>query len=264
MGVEVPMDGESKKGDGCGFPDAEHALTSTATVPAIRKRRQRLSTGSAYGARLLRKHHRAGILTRVTRRSVDVRLDEILSTACDVIADRGLGNTRTADVARAAGVSQALMFYHFDSKDRLIVEAFAWAAEQDITRLETILGDGGSPLNKLRRILRWYAPTGSSKSWPMWLDCWSESMRVPELEKVSRRLDTRWKEALAEVITLGVKDGEFECVDPTAAAWRVMALIDGLALQVTVHPRVISRKLLLDWVREATARELGIDSDELM
>jgi len=258
------MDGESKKGDGCGFAGALHALTSNATTVVIRKRRQRLSTSSAYGPDTLRKVHRACILTGVTRRSVDLRLDEILSTTCDVIADRGLGNTRTADVARAAGVSQALMFYHFDSKDRLVVEAFTWAAEQDITRLETILNDGGPPLNKLRRILRWYAPTGSSKSWPMWIDCWSESMRVPELEKVSRRLDTRWKEALAEVITLGVKDGDFDCEDPTAAAWRVMALIDGLALQMTVHPRVISRKLLLDWVRDATARELGIGADELV
>jgi AcrR family transcriptional regulator len=258
------MDGESKKGDGCGFAGSVHALTSTATAPATRKERQRLSTPSAYGPTHSLKHPLACILARVTRRSVDLRLDEILSTACDVIADRGLANTRTADVARAAGVSQALMFYHFDSKDRLLVEAFAWAAEQDLTRLEMILGDGGSPLNKLRRILRWYAPTGSSKSWPMWIDCWSESMRVPELEKVSRRLDIAWKEALADVIALGVKDGEFECQDPTAAAWRVMALIDGLALQLTVHPRVISRRLLLDWVRGATARELGIGADELV
>jgi AcrR family transcriptional regulator len=263
-GVEVPMDGESKKGDGCGLPGAVHALTSTATAMVIRKRRQRLSTPTAYGPTHSKQQPLACILTRVTRRSVDLRLDEILSTACDVIADRGLANTRTADVARAAGVSQALMFYHFDSKDRLLVEAFTWAAEQDLTRLETILVDGGSPLNKLRRILRWYAPTGSSKSWPMWIDCWSESMRVPELEKVSRRLDIAWKDALAEVITLGVKDGEFECEDPTAAAWRVMSLIDGLALQMTVHPRVISRKLLLDWVRGTTARELGIDADELV
>jgi len=199
------------------------------------------------------------MLARVTRRSVDVRLDEILRTACDVIADRGLGNTRTADVARAAGVSQALMFYHFETKEKLLAQAFAWAAEQDLNRLEAILADDLPPLQKLRRILRWYAPSSSSKSWSMWIDCWAESQRVPELEKVSRRLDLRWKEALSEVITLGVKDGEFICDDPTASAWRLIALIDGLAVQVTVHQRVLSRKQLLEWVRGAAARELNID-----
>ena len=65
------------------------------------------------------------------------------------------------------------------------------------------------------------------------------------------------------MITLGVKDGDFVCDDPTATAWRLIALIDGLAVQVTVHQRVLSRKQLLEWVRDATARELNIDPASL-
>jgi AcrR family transcriptional regulator len=203
------------------------------------------------------------MLSRVTRRSVDVRLDEILRTACDVIAERGLGSTRTADVARAAGVSQALMFYHFESKERLLTQAFAWAADQDLIRLDAILDDPGPPVIKLRKLLRWYAPSGSARSWPMWIDYWAESMRLPELEKISRRLDLRWKEALAEVITLGVKDGDFDCDDPTGAARRLIALIDGLAIQATVHPRAATRKQMLDWVRTSAAQELNISPGDL-
>ena len=111
-----------------------------------------------------------------------------------------MANTRTADVAAAAGVSQALVFYHFETKERLLARAFSYAAEQDLTRLDAVLDSPASPLEKLRKILKWYAPTGSSKSWAMWIDCWAESLRVPELEKVSRRLDLRWKEALTDVI----------------------------------------------------------------
>jgi AcrR family transcriptional regulator len=203
------------------------------------------------------------MLCGVTRRSVDVRLDEILRTACDVIAERGLGATRTADVARAAGVSQALMFYHFESKEKLLAQAFEWAADQELARLEAIVDDDSPALQKLRRLLRWYAPGGTGKSWSMWIDCWAESMRVPELERVSRRVDVRWKEALAEVVTLGAKDGDFVCDDPTAAAWRVIALIDGLAIQLTVHPRVLTRRQALEWVRSAAAQELSIDPSEL-
>jgi AcrR family transcriptional regulator len=203
------------------------------------------------------------MLSRVTRRSAEVRLDGLLRTACDVIVERGLANTRTADVANAAGVSQALVFYHFETKERLLAQAFAYAAEQDLNRLDAVLGSTASPLDKLRKILKWYAPTGASKSWAMWIDCWAESMRVPELEKVSRRLDLRWKEALTEVIAAGVKEAEFTCADPAGAAWRIIALIDGLAVQLTVHERVISRKQLSDWVRLAAARELAVDPTEL-
>jgi AcrR family transcriptional regulator len=203
------------------------------------------------------------MLSRVTRRSAEVRLDGLLRTACDVIVERGLANTRTADVAKAAGVSQALVFYHFETKERLLAQAFAYAAEQDLNRLDAVLGSTASPLDKLRKILKWYAPTGASKSWAMWIDCWAESMRVPELEKVSRRLDLRWKEVLTEVIAAGVKEAEFTCADPAGAAWRIIALIDGLAVQLTVHERVISRKQLSDWVRLAAARELAVDPTEL-
>ena len=75
----------------------------------------------------------------MTRRTAEVRLDALLRTACEVIVQRGLANTRTADVAQAAGVSQALVFYHFTTKERLLAQAFTYAAEQDLARLDTVI-----------------------------------------------------------------------------------------------------------------------------
>jgi AcrR family transcriptional regulator len=178
--------------------------------------------------------------------------------------ERGLGNTRTVDVAQAAGVSQALVFYHFATKDRLLAQAFAYAAEQDLARLDTVMNSSASPREKLKKILKLYAPTGRSKSWTIWIDGWSEALRVPELEKVSRRLDLRWKEALTDVIRDGVTAGAFKCEDASGAAWRINALIDGLAVQVNVHERVISRRQLGEWVRLSVSRELGIEPEHLV
>lgn len=199
----------------------------------------------------------------MTRRAAEIRLDGLLRTAYDVIAERGLANTRTADVAKAAGVSQALVFYHFSTKERLLAQAFAWAAEQDLGRLDALLTSRATPLKKLCKILKWYSATGSSKSWAMWIECRAESLRVPDLEKISRRLDVRWRDALADVIAAGVKDGDFVCADPSGAAWRVIALIDGLSVTAAVHQRVISRRQLSEWVRLAATRELGLESDAL-
>jgi AcrR family transcriptional regulator len=201
--------------------------------------------------------------TGVDRRPGPVRLDALLRTACEVVAQRGLANTRTADVAGAAGVSQALVFYHFESKDRLLAQAFAYAAEQDLARLDTVLASGAAPLRKLRRALDLYLPASGSKSWELWIDGWSESMRVAEMEKVTRRLDLRWREAIAGVIAECVAAGVATCADPDAAAWRLTALIDGLAVQITVHPRVVSRRQITEWVRLAAARELDLAAGAL-
>ena len=199
----------------------------------------------------------------MTRRTAEVRLDALLRTACEVIVQRGLANTRTADVAQAAGVSQALVFYHFATKERLLAQAFTYAAEQDLARLDAVTRSPAAPLDRLRRILKLFAPTGGSSAWAMWIDGWSESLRSPELERVSRKLDLRWKEALTEVIVAGVDDGTFKCDDPNAASWRIHALIDGLAVQITVHPRLITRKQYTEWVRLTAARELGIEPNLL-
>ncbi|PZW03718.1 DNA-binding transcriptional regulator, AcrR family [Micromonospora phaseoli] len=202
-------------------------------------------------------------VTDVTRRAAEIRLDALLRTACDVIAQRGLANTRTADVAQAAGVSQALVFYHFATKERLLAQAFAYAVEQDLARLDAVTRSNAPPLTKLRRILRLYTPAGRPTSWSMWIDGWSESLRTPELEKVSRKLDLRWRQDLATVISDGVREGIFDCADPAGAAWRISAVMDGLAVQLAVHDRVISRRQFTDWVRLVTARELGLEPAQL-
>ncbi|HEX6683650.1 MAG TPA: TetR/AcrR family transcriptional regulator [Candidatus Limnocylindrales bacterium] len=199
----------------------------------------------------------------MTRRSAQMRLEDLLRTAVEVIVERGFANTRTADVAKAAGVSQALVFYHFNTKDALLAQAFEYAAEQDLARLRTVIDSRDLPLDKLRRLLRLLAPQGRSRSWLMWIDGWSEALRVPELEQVSRRLDLMWKQALTDVIEAGVKDGTFECDDPFGAAWRINSVIDGLAVQLMVHEKVITRRLAFEWMRVAAAREVGLDPGQL-
>ena len=195
----------------------------------------------------------------MTRRSAELRLDALLRIAADVIVERGFARTRTADVAAAAGVSPSLVYYHFPSKDAMLTQAFAHVAEQDLARMQAVMESKATPSEKLGKLLRHLAPTGRSKSWAIWIDGWSEAMRVPELEKVSRRMDLRWKEALTEVIEAGTADGSFRCDDPAGAAWRINAIIDGLAVQLTVHDKVLSRKQAADWTRLAAAREVGVE-----
>jgi AcrR family transcriptional regulator len=192
-----------------------------------------------------------------------MRLEDLLRTAAEVIVERGFANTRTSDVAQAAGVSQALVFYHFSTKDALLSRAFEYAAAQDLARLQAVMDSRDLPVEKLKKLLKLLAPQGRSRSWLMWIDGWSEALRVPELEQVSRRLDLRWKEALTEVIEAGVKDGSFHCGDPFGAAWRINSVIDGLAVQLMVHDKVISRRQASEWMRITAGREVGLDPAEL-
>jgi AcrR family transcriptional regulator len=58
----------------------------------------------------------AGVTAAETR-------DRLLNAAADVFAERGYDGTRVADIATAAGVSNAALYAHFGSKAELLVEA---------------------------------------------------------------------------------------------------------------------------------------------
>ncbi|WP_328676193.1 TetR family transcriptional regulator C-terminal domain-containing protein [Streptomyces sp. NBC_01261] len=193
------------------------------------------------------------------RLSVGERRAELLRAAVEQIEARGVAAVRIADVAAALGVSNALVLYHFSTKEKLVAAAFTFAAEDDLARLHKLLGRRTTALRRLRAAVRWYAPTGQAKGWRLWIEGWAVSLREPALLDVTRDLDRRWKQALAEVVAEGVTAGEFHCPDPTTTALRLTALLDGLAVQMTAYGGAVSRARALEWVDEALARELGLE-----
>ncbi|MBA9057365.1 MULTISPECIES: TetR/AcrR family transcriptional regulator [Streptomyces] len=197
------------------------------------------------------------------RLSVAERQGELLRAAVEQIEARGVAAVRIADVAAALGVSNALVLYHFSTKEKLVAAAFAHAAQDDLACLRKLLGRRTTALRRLRAAVRWYAPTGQAKGWRLWIEGWAVALREPALREVTRDLDRQWKAALAEVIAEGVSTGEFSCPDPQAAALRLTALLDGLAVQLTSYPGSVPRARAQEWMDEALARELGVARERL-
>ncbi|SDJ48744.1 TetR/AcrR family transcriptional regulator [Streptomyces indicus] len=193
------------------------------------------------------------------RLSVQERREELLRAAVEQIEERGVAAVRIADVAASLGVSNALVLYHFSTKEKLVAAAFAHAAQGDLAHLHKLLGRRTTALRRLRAAIRWYAPTGSAKGWRLWIEGWAAGQREPQLRRVTRDLDRQWKNALAGVIAEGVAAGEFTCPDPAATALRLTALLDGLAVQNTAYAKGPSRTAMLTWVDDALAGELGLD-----
>jgi len=192
------------------------------------------------------------------RKKVEVRREEILAAAVEQVRVRGLADLRVIDVARALGVSKALVHYHFDSKEKLLAETFSYAAQHDLDALAKAAGAGGSVQERLRAVLEVYAPSGDFSGWVLWIDGWAAALRDEQLRSVVRGLDRRWKEAIAGLIREGVAAGDFRCDDPDGATARITALLDGLAVQQVVRGGLSARRSR-HWVTEQVERELGLD-----
>lgn len=192
---------------------------------------------------------------------MEERRTEILEATAEVVIERGFAATRIADVAKRLGISTGLIHYHFESKEQLFAETFEHAANTDLARLADEITKADTALAKLDTIFQLYSPDSAEPGWMLWIDGWGEALRTPALKKLSQDLDLRWKDLLEDVIELGVEAKEFTCTDIHGSAWRLAALLDGLAVQVTVHEGVIENDELLHLVRTAACAEFGVPYD---
>ena len=196
--------------------------------------------------------------------TVEQRRAEILEITCEVVIERGFAATRIADVAKRLGVSSSLIHYHFDSKEQLLAEAFAHYARKDVAEMEAEIGAAPNAVSQLDRVIQNYVPEGSGDvEWMLWIDGWGEALRNPMMRKISQELDEQSAGLAERVIRHGVETGEFVCAEPAAAAMRLTAVVDGLAVQFAAHDGMMTRDQFIDHVRTLAAWEVGLEPQAL-
>ena len=191
------------------------------------------------------------------------RREAIVDAALAVAVRKGLAATTVRDVAAEMGTSSGLIHHYFDSMDEVLAAAFERVAAEDLRQTEVLLEEAGDPHELIRAFLASYAPVGDDWAFQLWLDAWAEAARRPLLREASRRLNLAWAAVLERAIRAGVANGTFRCDDPTAAAWRILSLVDGLALQVVAHETIVDRADMLAWAATAAERELGLPPGDL-
>jgi AcrR family transcriptional regulator len=156
------------------------------------------------------------------------------------------------------GTSSGLIHHYFDSMDDVLAAAFEQVARQDLGLSADAMAAAGSPVEALAVFFRTYTPVDKDWSFQLWLDAWAEAARRPALQATSRRLNLEWQGLLERTIRAGVADGSLHCADPAGAAWRILSLLDGLALQVVAHGTTIARDDVQAWAVAAAERELAL------
>lgn len=172
-------------------------------------------------------------------------------------------SVRVADIAKAMGVSPALIVYHFDTKENLLVEALIHAEERDLSTLGRIIRAGKTPVDRLMGALDWYSPTGDARGWQIWIDAWSAAMRDRTLAKVLNDLQSRWVDEIARAISDGVAEGVFSAPDPQASATRITAFLDGIAVRALVNKPRPSADEVRAWLVRQVAMELDVEPNRL-
>ena len=192
------------------------------------------------------------------RMTPDARREAIVDATVRVAVSKGLASTTVRDVATEMGTSSGLIHHYFDSMDEVLAAAFDRVARQDLTISEGQMAAAPSPTDALRSFFGTYTPADKDWAFQLWLDAWAEAARRPAVQATSRRLNLAWQGLLESTIRAGVADGSFRCADPSGAAWRILSLLDGLALQVVAHGTTVTRADVVRWTTSAAEQELAL------
>jgi AcrR family transcriptional regulator len=186
------------------------------------------------------------------------RREEILNATVSVMLNKGMAATTVRDVADRMGTSSGLIHHYFASMDDLLAAAFDRAAGQDLGVTRSAMATRSSPLERLAAFFATYARAEQTWAFQLWLDAWAEAARRPAVRATSQRLNVAWQRLLVETITDGVRRGEMTCRDPEGAAWRILSLLDGLALQVVAHSGSVEPGAVIAWSVAHAESELGL------
>jgi AcrR family transcriptional regulator len=185
-----------------------------------------------------------------------IRRPQLLAAAAEVIAERGLAATRIADVAERVGTSPGAVLYWFESKDELLAEALIADEERFSSELAAALATLADPAAKLLRLIDACA---EDNNWTLWIEIWARARHDERLRRARQELDDGWRAMISRIVRDGIEQGVFSPANGDEAALTIAALIDGLAVQVTLGDATISRGFMREICIETADRLLGAD-----
>ncbi|MFJ9933070.1 TetR/AcrR family transcriptional regulator [Streptomyces virginiae] len=193
------------------------------------------------------------------------RRTEILTGAARVIARQGVRGLRVADLAAEAGVSTALIYYHFKDRAGILRHALAFIGDRAdrYTAAETEPGPDAStrppgPRQLLERtlLLEFQDLPEVRENSTAWGELRAHSVFDPELREELAAAGTAWAAEVAGHLAELCPAAPPGAV--TAAAERLTALLEGLSV------RWLSGLLPLSHARNLVREAIGVEASRLV
>jgi AcrR family transcriptional regulator len=193
------------------------------------------------------------------RLSGKVRREQLISAAMRLFALQGFDGTTTREIAKAAGVNEAIIFRHFPSKEDLYWEVVASrikaAGRQE--KIRAYLGSGLGPRELLAGIAESFLDRNHEDASLTRLLLFSALRNGKLADTFFRTYMAGNYELLADFIRSGIGKGQFRNVDPVIGARAFLGMITSHILLQELFgarrkrqgsPRIIGQQLADLWL----------------
>lgn len=160
------------------------------------------------------------------------RREQLIAVATKQFAKFGYDATTTAAIAEAAGVTEPILYRHFDSKKALFMEVLEEVRAATLRAWQAETAGVGDPLAKLHAIADSYL--GSTRRHAVEFRILHRALVETEDEEVVALLRSFYLDSealLARVIAEGQQSGVFRrSLDPRVGAWELIRTALGYTL----------------------------------
>lgn len=165
-----------------------------------------------------------------SRHPTEVRRQQIVRAARELLTEHGVSGVRSRDIARKAGLSPGTVSYHFASVHEIVAEAITVAIEEYYASLMASIQQR-APGDAMNALVDALFTADTEQHWRLWFEFWrSGDNDAGFLARQSARY-IEWHDQVRALLVAGCEAGEFACSDPDELTVRFVALVDGLALQ---------------------------------
>jgi AcrR family transcriptional regulator len=165
-------------------------------------------------------------MTSATRLPAAERREALIETAIKVFSDGSYRGTTTAEIARAAGISEPILYRHFTSKRALYLAALDHVWSKARASWERALESTDNVREALDAMGRGHVTVRDCKFQmaELWVQALGEAAEDPELRKHLRRHMREVHDFMADVIRRGQEEGVLHADrNADAEAWTFLA-----------------------------------------
>lgn len=155
--------------------------------------------------------------------------EDIMAATFRALLEHGYADLSIARIADEFDKSKASLYYHYDSKDELLVAFLDFAADRFLSTIDAETGD--DPRADLEHVVEKLLPLelrgNHSHLQSVLVELRSQAVTDEAFREQFTRLDDRLAATIRAIVERGIDEGAFRDVDPTRVAEHVLAVING-------------------------------------
>ncbi len=166
----------------------------------------------------------------MTSSKQELRREQILQAALQVVVQNGYEKSRMDDVVQKAHLSKGAIYWYYKSKKELYLDLVRYWVKRYSVVLNHIVEEEATAAEQLQGVFTYFIDQFEKDPtvFKALVEFWSLAGKDPEFKSKLQKIYSSFLELIERIIAKGVTSGEFKAVDIKITALSIMVNIEGI------------------------------------